>query len=86
MRVPGGGGEIAGDLPGFQNKSRRRTASTESEVDQFQHRIVVCEITWSSVIIPRLVLHALVMAADGLELPSVSLYITRLSLFALLRH
>jgi hypothetical protein len=26
------------------------------------------------------------MAADGLELPSVSLYITRLSLFALLRH
>ena len=44
------------------------------------------EITWSSVVIPRLVLPALVMTAHGLELPSVSLHIARFPLFALLRH
>ena len=34
-----------------------------------------CGITCSSVAIPRIVLPALVMAADGLDLPSVSLNI-----------
>ena len=69
----------------FDNKSRRRTTSTESEIDQIptQDRR---EITWSSVVIPRLVLPALAMAAHGLELPSVSLNIARFSFFALLRH
>ena len=59
--------------------------STESEIDQIptQDRR---EITWSSVVIPRLVLPALVMAAHGLELPSVSLHIARFPLFTLLRH
>jgi hypothetical protein len=44
-----------------------------------------CEIS-SSVAIPWLVLPALVMAADGLGLPSVSLNTARFPFFALLRH
>jgi hypothetical protein len=52
----------------------------------FQHKIVVREHLELSVVVPRLVLPALAMAAGDLELPSVSLPITRSPLFALLRH
>jgi hypothetical protein len=45
-----------------------------------------CGITCSSVAIPRIVFPALVMAADGLGLPSVSLNIARFFFFALPRH
>jgi hypothetical protein len=70
---------------GLRLKVVDEQTSTESEIDQIptQDRR---EITWSSVVIPRLVLPALAMAAHGLELPSVSLNIARFSLFALLRH
>ena len=59
--------------------------STESEIE-ISNTGSSCEITWSSVVIPRLVLPALVMAAHGLELPSVILNTARFSLFALPRH
>ena len=60
--------------PGFNNKIRRRTNEHRSEIDHISNT-GSCEITCSSVAIPRIVLPALVMAADGLGLPSVSLNI-----------
>jgi hypothetical protein len=70
---------------GLRIKAVHEQTSTESEIGQFNTGSS-CEITWSSVVIPRFVLPALVMAAHGLELPSVSLRIARFPLFALLRH
>jgi hypothetical protein len=77
---------MAGALPGFQNKSiRLLLALIEARLIN-SNTGPPCEITCSSVAIPRIVLPALVMAADGLDLPSVSLNIARFPFFALLRH
>ena len=71
--------------PGFNNKIRRRTNEHRSEIDHISNT-GSCEITCSSVAIPRIVLPALVMADDGLGLPLSKSPHQPLALFALLRH